>query len=76
MKSKTEFMTSEKQEVYTLGQIMYVPDYRTAGLFVGPGESITKPRPYTAIELKAAGAVKSYAFLWPRNLNGEKNASV
>lgn len=58
-------------EVYKKDGITYVPHYRNATIFVGPGYPFTNKERYTAAELSAAGATKELGMLWSRGQHGE-----
>lgn len=67
-----------EQTVYKLGQITFIPHYKEAGLFVGPGYTRQSPdnsyrprrpdvgREYLPSELLAMGAKKTTHVLWSR----------
>ena len=70
MSSNSDYVDYLPYTAYVLGQVTYLPDYRIKGLYVGPGESSWKHRPYTEYELKAAGAKTKTMNLWPRSYGG------
>lgn len=52
----------QRTRCYQLGPVYFVPHYRQAGVYVGPGGT-----EYDAAELVAAGARQRWLQLWPRN---------
>lgn len=59
----------ELTTVFQKDGITYVPHYRNASVFVGPGYP-DKPTRYSEEELIAAGAVRTEQFLWCRAQHG------
>jgi hypothetical protein len=60
----------EYATVYCKDNITYLPHYRNAAVFVGPGYPTHTLRRWSAEELETAGAQKMEAYLWPRGLYG------
>ena len=70
--SGNEIMQLEKQKVFKLEEITYLPHYSHRGLYVGPGRSSVS---YTELQLTNNGAKASTAFLWERNNDTKRNLS-
>jgi hypothetical protein len=70
--SGNEIMQLEKQKVFKLGEITYLPHYSHKGLYVGPGRSSVS---YTELQLTNNGAKASTEFLWERNNDTKRNLS-
>ena len=54
------------QNVYVLGDVMYLPHYQKPGRFVAPGTDKFTTKTFAAHELRDAGAVMTTHPLWPR----------
>ena len=56
--------------VYRKNGITYVPHYRNASVYVGPGYPRYNNRRYSEQELIDAGAKRQEQMLWPRSQYG------
>ena len=52
------------QTVYVLGDVVFLPNYHSAGLFVSPGGLV-----WTTKQVQETGATESFRMLWTRSYN-------
>ena len=62
----TQRQLTEPTICYQLGEIIYVPHYRLAGLYVGPHRYSRLRKEHTAYSLTKLGAKQITLELWPR----------
>jgi hypothetical protein len=56
--------------VYVLKGVPYLPHYRNADVYVGPGYGKHNFKTYSSADLLAAGATPNTKMLWARGENG------
>lgn len=73
MAEKESYMPKDLYPVYKLGAILYLPHYKEADVFVGPGYGRNNFEHYTAFELMRAGATYTTMYLFERTRDAKKD---
>ena len=74
MNSSFEISPCVQSYAYTGNNVMYVPHYRNASVFVGPGYPKENQKLWTEAELLKAGAQRTVTMLWKRGTVGKVDA--